>query len=60
VDLDVKRRLLPRGRQRTRRVGIFERKILHVLGEHADLRHYCLRLWTVRRCHTRLRPQPRR
>jgi hypothetical protein len=48
VDLDVKRRLLPRRRQRTGRVGIFERQVLHVLGEHANLRHHRLRLWTVR------------
>ena len=58
VDLDVKRRLLPRRRERTGRVGIFERQVLHVLGEHANLRHHRLRLWTVRRCHARLRPDP--
>src|SRR4029079_3797234 len=37
MDLDVERRLLPGGRERTGRVRVFERQILYVLGEDADL-----------------------
>ena len=35
----MRRLLAGRGGKRLRRVRIFERQILHVLGQHADLRH---------------------
>ena len=56
VDLNVDRRLLRARRQRTRRVRVLERQILHILPENGDLRHRHLWLGAaICRRHTDLR-----
>src|SRR5580693_3828173 len=47
IDLNVDRRLLRARRQRTRRVRVLERQILHVLAKDGDLRHRHLRRGTA-------------